>query len=84
MFASDLGIYTRAEHQRGRCTPQIVTRGGAEKRLRLSFKAFVYTNAGGYGLESSEPVGSPASVTVANGVYSLGLKTYTSEFPSSP
>jgi hypothetical protein len=35
-------------------------------------------------LASSEPVGSPASVKVANGVYSFGLKAYTSSFPSSP
>jgi hypothetical protein len=45
------------------------------KRLRPVFKAFVLTNASGYGLASSEPVGSPASVRVANGVYAFGLKT---------
>jgi len=61
------------------------SRGGAPNGGSASaFKAFAYTNAFGYSLTSSEPVGSPASVTVANGVYSFGSKTYTSEFPSSP
>jgi hypothetical protein len=58
--------------------------GAAKCGSAHAFKAFVLMNAFGYGLLSSRPVALPVFVRVANGVYELGLKTYTSSVPSSP